>query len=230
VGPETHPRPEWGDGTATRVAAAGTCARIALAAIFAFGGPAATSAQEAPETVRLVFRPGSRLWLEGDSNLVSWTCEAKELAPDLRLERPAPDSPPTEVDRAVLDVPVAKIECGHRRMDENLRKALKAAAYPSIMFVVTGAEFFDTGVAGALEVLAKGHLYVAGIGRALQFQVSGTDTGNGALRLRGQVLIRMTDYGITPPTAMMGLLRTKDEVMIRFDLTTDYEQLADATS
>ena len=172
---------------------------------------------------------GSRLWLEGDSNLHAWKCDATEFTPELRVDRPSPGAPPTSVDRAVLDVPVAKIECGHGKMNDNLRKALKSAEYPSITFVVTGAEFFEVGE-GALEVLAKGHLYVAGTGQDVQFQVSSTETGDGALRIKGQLAIKMTDYGVQPPTAMMGLLKTKNDVTIHFDLLTDYAGLAEATS
>ena len=204
-------------------------AGIALAGVFAFGTPAPVQGP-APETIRLVMREGSRLWLEGDSNLHAWTCDAEEFVPELRVERPTPDAPPSRVDRAVLDVPVAKIECGHGKMNDNLRKALKAAEFPSIMFVVTDAEFYDTGTKGALELLAKGHLYVAGEGRDLQFQVSGTDTGDGALRILGRVTIKMTDFGIQPPTAMLGLLKSKDEVTIHFDLMAEYDQLEEATS
>ena len=204
---------------------------IALAGLLALGGPIVAPIPSAPpETVRLLLRQGSRLWLEGDSNLHAWKCDATEFTPELRVDRPAADTPPTSVDRATLDVPVAKIECGHGKMNENLRRALKASEYPSITFVVTGAEFFDTGSKGDLEVLAKGNLYVAGNGQAVQFQVSGTDTGDGALRMRGQVTIKMTDFGIQPPTAMMGLLKTKNEVTIKFELVAGYDRLADATS
>jgi hypothetical protein len=44
------------------------------------------------------------------------------------------------------------------------------------------------------------------------------------------VAIEMTDFGIHPPTAMMGLLKTRNDVTIFFDLTTDYERLLEATS
>jgi hypothetical protein len=203
---------------------------IALAGLLALGAPAVSPQPNPPETVRLVLRQGSRLWLEGGSNLHDWKCEAKEFNPELRVERPTPEGPPTSVDRAVLDVPVGKIECGHGKMNDNLRKALKAGDFPSITFVVTGADFVETGTPGALELLAKGNLYVAGNGQDLQFQVSGTDTGDGALRIQGQVVIKMTDFGIQPPTAMMGLLKTKNEVTIRFDLVTEYARLAEATS
>jgi polyisoprenoid-binding protein YceI len=206
-----------------------TFAAIGLAVALAFGG-AAVPATTDPDTVRLVLRPGSRLWLEGDSNLHSWKCDAKEFVTELRLERASPTAPPRSIERATLGVPVAKIECGNGKMNANLRKALKSSEYADITFVVTGAEFVETASPGALEVLAKGHLYVAGNGRDLQFQVSGTDTGDGALRMRGRVQIKMTDFGVEPPTAMMGLLKTKDDVTISFDLITDYQRLEEVTS
>lgn len=211
----------------------GIQASVALVALLSLGAALPVghpSPSPVPETVRLALRPGSRLWLEGDSNVHSWKCDATSFIPELRIERPAAGQAPVRVDRATLDVPVTLIECGHGKMNDNLRKALRSADYPSITFVVTGADFFDTGEVGAIELLAKGHLYVAGEGRDLQFQVSGTDTGDGALRIRGQVSIRMTDFGIKPPTAMMGLLKTKDEVMISFDLLADYRPLEEATS
>lgn len=207
----------------------GRCGALALAGLLSL--TAATPAHApTPEVVRLVLRDGSRLWLEGDSNVHSWKCDATAFTPELRIDRPTPDEAPTRVDRATLDVAVARIDCGHGKMNDNLRKALKAGDYPNITFVVTDADFHDTGEKGQIELLAKGHLYVAGEGRDLQLQVSGTDTGDGALRIRGRVSIRMTDFGIRPPTAMLGMLKTKDEVLIAFDLLADYRPLEAATS
>lgn len=214
---------------AARFHKAGALAGLALLGLVSIGAQA-PAPTPVPETVRLVLRPGSRLWLEGDSNVHAWTCDATAFTPELRIERPSRDQPLARVEKAVLDVPVAKIDCGHGKMNENLRKALKANDYPSITFVVTGAEFVDTGDQGAIELLATGHLYVAGEGREIKFQVSGTDTGDGALRIRGRVGIKMTDYGIQPPTAMLGVLKTKDDVMILFDLKAEYSPLEEATS
>jgi hypothetical protein len=203
---------------------------LAVLAAMGLGAAPASSPQPSPETVRLVLRTGSRLWLEGDSNLHAWSCDAKGVVPELRLERPAPTDPPVRIERASLQISVPLIECGNGKMNENLRKALKAEEHEHISFEVTGAEFIDTGTRGELEVLAKGKLTVAGTSRDLQFQVSGTDTGNGALRLTGRLTILMTDYGVQPPTAMLGLLKTKNEVLIRFDLVADYERIERAMS
>jgi hypothetical protein len=212
------------------VSRVGRFAGLALLAMLAAGAGPASAPQPSAETVRLVLRQGSRLWLEGDSNLHAWSCDAKSVIPELRLQRPTPNDPPASVEEARLLVAVANIECGNGKMNENLRKALRAEDHENISFVVTGAEFIDTGSRGELEVLAKGTLTVAGTSRDLQFQVSGTDTGTGALRLTGRIQILMTQYGVQPPTAMLGLLKTRNEVLIRFDLVADYEKIEAAVS
>src|SRR5690348_3562070 len=119
-------------------------AGVALVGLLSMGAqaPAARPAlSPPPETIRLVLRDGSRLWIEGDSNVHSWKCDATAFTPELRLDRPSPEEPPSKVVKATLDVPVAKLDCGHGQMNSNLRKALHATDYPNITFVVTGAEF-----------------------------------------------------------------------------------------
>ena len=85
---------------------------LAVASLIAGGATRAVKAQTPPETVRLVLREGSKLWIEGDSNLHAWKCDAKSFVPELRLVRPAPTEPPTRVQQARLQVSVADIECG----------------------------------------------------------------------------------------------------------------------
>ena len=176
-----------------------------------------------PERVRLVLRDDSRLWLEGDSNVRRWSCLAGELIPEFTLHRDLPTDPPIRVEEATVRVPVGRIECGSGRMNRDLRAALRAVEHPEITFDVTDARFGSAGVRGRVDVTATGRLTVAGVSRALELQVAGTDTGDGALRLRGGVAIQMTDFAIAPPTALLGLVRAKDEVTIRFDLIADYE-------
>jgi hypothetical protein len=201
-----------------------------VAGLACLTGAAAPADAGRSDLVRLVLREDSHLWLEGDSNVRRWSCEAGELVPELSLERPAPTAPPSRVERAVVRVPVAGIECGIGRMNENLRTALRAGEHPEIRFEVTQAHFVSAGTRGRLQLSATGMLTVAGVTRNLALEVAGSDTGDGALRIRGQVAIRMTEFGIAPPTAMLGLIRTKDDVTIRFDLTADYVSIEEAVS
>jgi hypothetical protein len=47
-------------------------------------------------------------------------------------------------------------------------------------------------------------------------EVNGTREPGGAYVLTGQLPIRMSDYGIKPPTAMMGTIKTGNDVKVTF--------------
>jgi hypothetical protein len=44
-----------------------------------------------------------------------------------------------------------------------------------------------------------------------------TERRDGALVVKGQLPILMTDYGIKPPTAMLGMLKTDPKVTVSFE-------------
>lgn len=178
---------------------------------------------------RLVLRTGSRLWLEGGSNLHDWSCDAGRLATEIHLEarEEGEDVPsPTAVDRVLVRVPVGQIVCGNGTMEGKLRDALKADRFGEIVFSMTSAEMVREVVDGMFAVRARGTLTVAGVARPLVLDVTGSDTGDGGLRIQGRVPLRMTDFGVEPPTALLGVLKTHDELIVLFDLSADYEEIA----
>jgi polyisoprenoid-binding protein YceI len=185
------------------------------------------SAQSAPaDKVRLVLRPESRLWIEGDSNLHKWKCDAKSIVAEVTVTKDGEDAYPDGVESGNLTVPVAALECGNGKMNENLQKALKVNEHAEIRFSVTSAEMMAAGQGDALVVAAHGDLTVAGATRPVILSVTGSDTPDGsALHVTGRTQIKMTDFGIQPPTALLGMLKCKNEVTILFDLVMSYEQL-----
>jgi hypothetical protein len=44
-----------------------------------------------------------------------------------------------------------------------------------------------------------------------------TERRDGTLVVKGQLPILMTDYGIKPPTAMLGMLKTDPKVTVSFE-------------
>jgi hypothetical protein len=203
----------------------------AALACVALAAAAPASSGSGGERVRLPLREDSRLWLEGDSNLRGWSCRAEEMIPELTLHRSRSTVEPTRVEAATLRVPVARIECGHGRMNRDLRAALHASEHPEIALRVSSVTQSLLGTVpqrGRLDVIAHGRLTVAGVTQPMELDVRGVDTGDGALRVSGEIDILMTDFGVEPPTALLGLIKAKDRVTIRFDLTADYESLEEA--
>src|SRR5262249_36399465 len=101
-------------------------------------------------------------------------------------------------------------------LDKNLLKALKASEHPEVTFHVTtphlGAAAGDT-----LAVSADGVLSVAGAARPITVagRLVRAETG---VWLEGEHGLRMSDYGVKPPTLMLGPPKARDAVSIHFQL------------
>ena len=100
-------------------------------------------------------------------------------------------------------------------MDKLMADALKAKTHPEIRFEMTSATPRSTnGNAFVLET--KGKLTIAGVTRDVAFDVQGSRNADGRYTLVGQAPIKMSDYGIKPPTAMMGTIKTGNDVKVTF--------------
>ena len=178
---------------------------IAAGAIAGFAAVSAFSV--APRNLTL--GKDSRLWLEGTSSVKSYKCAAAKLDVDVFGE---PTAPPTEVVKsASLTVAVAQLDCGNKTMNEHMRKALKADKNPLISWKMISYE-----VQGA-SVTVDGKLTIAGKENAIQLKGTGT-ADNGVIRFKGSKQFKMTEYGVKPPTLMLGTMKVGDPVTVSFDL------------
>jgi len=122
--------------------------------------------------------------------------------------------------RADLEVPVDSLECGRDKMNHDLQKAMKADEHPDINFRLSEASGTGGSITAesGLNVTAVGFLSVAGVERKVAVQATAQENDGGAFRISGSLPIQMTDYSITPPRALRGLIRVRDEIVVQFDL------------
>ena len=101
-------------------------------------------------------------------------------------------------------------------MDRLMHSALKTADHPSITFRLGGAS--GDLSASTFRIVANGTLTLAGETRDVEFPVDGERRSDGTYVFSGSVPISMSDYGISPPVAMFGSLRTADDVVVSFKI------------
>jgi polyisoprenoid-binding protein YceI len=105
-------------------------------------------------------------------------------------------------------------------MNNKAQDALKSNRYKEIRFElesITGLRSTSGGISG----YATGNLFIAGKTNKVQFPFSAKINGNASLVVSGNEKINMTDFDIDPPTAMLGTLKTGDEINIKFELEFD---------
>ncbi len=163
----------------------------------------------------------SNLWIEGRSNVNSFSCDANQddvnsrrLAPSISTDTPQKDNLQVEI-----SIQVEGFDCGKRRMNRDLFNALKADQYESIHFEYqsTDSVEYDENE-DVYRVNVNGILTVAGESNKIQFTLNGYLMDNGTIRAKGETEIAMTDYKVDPPTAMLGLVRVHNLLTVHFDL------------
>jgi hypothetical protein len=159
-----------------------------------------------------VYRPSADgvIKVEGTSSLHDWTSESSTLSGNAKIQ--ISEGQIKHLENVKLVVPVNSIKSGKSMMDKNTYTALKDKKFPEITFSVRS---FENGKPGELKV--KGDLSIAGVTRNIEMPVKYEIISEKKVNFSGNTKIKMTDFNIDPPTAMMGTVKTGDEITITFN-------------
>lgn|SRR5690606_24886048 len=168
----------------------------------------------------LVIQPESRVWVEGKSTVRDFNCAATEIIGAIESGPAASlsiDNLQSAVSSLALTIPVAKMDCGNGTMDGHMRKALKAEQHENIEFSLSSYTA-SPAVAGVSTLELAGTLRIAGADQPVTIVAEATQESDGTLRVQGNTAIRMTEWGVKPPSLMLGTMKVKDEVVVKFDI------------
>ena len=195
-----------------------TMSPAALAALLAAAAMIPVSgAQEAVPTPLTINT--ARITIDGSSNVHAWTASTTDVrvtraqAPGLK---PAPDIWRNIVEPGALaafeiSVTAASLSSPKDGLDKNMHRALKVQEHPEITFRLARLE---AGDAGALRGI--GVLRIAGVEREVALDLTAVPDG-ATMSVTGRVRLLMTDFGIKPPKAMLGMLKTDPNVTVTFE-------------
>jgi hypothetical protein len=187
--------------------------------------------------------PGSEVLLQGQTNLFPWSSRSSDVTARVAL-----DLDDTIVQRlfdqlqsgqisadqlqlrsgplptAELSVPVTSLHGGSEGMDRDMNSALKASQFPLIIYRLEKVEDAKTirdtrGGNLAFELGVSGALTVAGVQRTVASRLTIQRDAERHYRVYAKVAVRMTDFGVKPPTAFFGFIRALDALAVIFRLT-----------
>ena len=162
-----------------------------------------------------------RMTIEGTSTVRDWKCE---VTPDVRVTF-SPAGPEAllakekSVETVDVRVAVARIDCGNGTMDGHLRKALKAAEHPEIIYTLSTYELADAAEGKAVTV--QGQLTIAGSVQPATLVLTLIEDESGVLRARGRHEIVMPEFGVKPPSLMLGTMKVGKSVQVVFDVPVE---------
>lgn len=173
--------------------------------------------------VPFIIEPQSKLYIEGTSNINSFECFCKD---DFNRQSArvviADNGRALSFIKTSLLLRTAALDCDNSKMNRDLCDALKSEDYPYIKIDLHDARItqgsFDI-VGSDVMLQSNASITITNVTRKVRIIVRGKRLGTGKFRFFATKELLMTDFGITPPTALLGLIKVRDAIRINFDIT-----------
>ncbi len=115
-----------------------------------------------------------------------------------------------------FSTPVNALKSEHSSMDNNAYKALKSDKAPQISYVISSATITQSPAGST--VACKGKLTIAGTARDEDVVAICKTNADNTITVTGTKKISMQQYNITPPTFMLGAVKTGNDIVLTFNL------------
>ena len=179
--------------------------------------PAARAAT--PRATALDLQPTSRLWISGTSTVRSFECSAATFDANVQSV-PGAATAVLAGEKAVSAVEIRvnteRLDCKNGTMNEHMLKALKAKTNPTIVFKLASYDLAKQ--AEAVRVTLNGTLAMGGVEKPISLTANATEGSSGMLHVVGMHELRMTEWGLKPPTLMLGTMKVDERIKVGFDL------------
>ncbi|MFT3751462.1 MAG: YceI family protein [Paludibacter sp.] len=178
---------------------------LALVGIIAISGNALTaqSLKINPKT--------SSMTIFGTTNVHDFQSKVTQISGELVISS-------KEAQSLVVEIPVKSIKSGEKLMDTKTYETFKADKNPNITFKMTDASGLQVN-GSDISVTVTGNLTMGGATRKIALKAAGKIVRPGVYQFKGSVPLKMTDFKMSPPTAMLGVMKVGDAVTLKYDVT-----------
>lgn len=182
---------------------------IVIIALSVLLGGVAVQAQNIQATAN-----NSTVTVDGTSNVHDWDINAEQFTATAIIES---NDDALEIKKLTLNLAAESLKSGKGGMDKNTYKALNTKKNKRIVFTHTKTVSLNETTNNTYAVVVQGVLEIAGTENTtnLSFELVKTNEG---YTIKGSKNIHMPDYNVTPPTAMLGTVKTGADVTINYNL------------
>jgi len=119
-----------------------------------------------------------------------------------------------------VEIPVRSIKSGEKLMDNKTYEAFHDAKFPTISFQLIDVSSLQ--ITGSdVSVILNGNLTMAGVTKKISFKTTGKNLKPGEYEFKGSIALKMTDFKMKPPTAMLGVMKVGDAITLKYDINLD---------
>lgn len=177
-------------------------------ALLAFACTVAFTQTSIAQTYKIA--PGSEIKVAGTSNIHDWNMQTTAISGDAQITLAGKNV--TDVKTLNFSTAAKNLKGKEDLLNTRAHKAMKADKFPTIAFKLNSASVSGDVVKG------NGSLTIAGVTKEVAVQGKATENADGSLSISGSRKIKMSEYGIQPPSFMLGALKVADEINVIYNL------------
>jgi len=169
--------------------------------------------QETTKSITLDIKLPSSVLVQGTSTLHDWESVVEKTYGKMTIMNL--DST-KQIETLKVKVETTSIKSGKKLMDKLTYKALKAKQHRWITFDFKSGELISENNQ-EVSIKLTGDLSIAGVTKSVSVLTNINKKGEDIF-LTGSYKLKMTDYGIKPPKALFGTIKTGNQITIEFNL------------
>lgn len=175
------------------------------------------------QLIKVMVQPQSILQIQGKTNVNSFQCYCAPPASVVNVNaESSSETQKINFKKAELTVLTKSLDCRHKIMNRDMYQTLKAEYYPTITLSLSQVliPLNNINARWKLEgpVTTEAFLTLAGMKRKIDLLVTISQPFSNIYRFTAKKSLLLTDFGITPPTVLMGMVKVKNEIILDIDL------------
>lgn len=157
----------------------------------------------------------SSVKVTGSSNLHDWTMKDEVLTAEAAFI--FKDGKLVDMTALNFTMKVKNLKSDEELLNTRAYKAMNADKYSSINFKLSSASATPLSN-GHYTIKAYGKLQISGVSKDVILYADAVQNNDQTITCSGTEKLKMSDYGISPPSFMFGALKVKDDLNISFNL------------
>jgi polyisoprenoid-binding protein YceI len=161
-----------------------------------------------------VIKEQSSITVSGTSSLHNWEMVLQNYRCSILI---VIDNPSITIQKVDFKGISKSLKSDYSLMDKKTYNALKVDTYKEIQFVSSSLkEILLNSKSFKGEI--TGSLFIGGVTNTVNLLFTGKIISDKMIQITGSKKLAMSEFNIDPPTAILGTLKTGDEVVISFNL------------
>jgi hypothetical protein len=179
------------------------------------------------QTIHYTIQPTSQLYLVGTTNINTFTCHCQNPATKGSFQlRETENRQGFQCINAILKIKTESFDCHNRLMNRDLYRAMKTTQYPYITIQMLDIAPLSENLEKTqhwAEAKANVQITLTHVSKTMPLTVKVCKIAPKKYHFVSQTDILMTDFGITPPTPGLGLIKVRNKITIHLNLIASVE-------